>query len=105
MSQFVDVEWFGRDHKIGIALTYDKYDGFKVRMAPIPQFAYQEPDEEQDIRYLMDYAAKIPFEWAWGIFGERMKATWQDKHLPDYSCPTIQYDNRYYDVGTLKEVK
>jgi hypothetical protein len=35
MSEFIEVEWFGREHTIGIVLTYDEHDGFKARMAPV----------------------------------------------------------------------
>lgn len=105
MSRFVDVEWFGREDKIGIVLTYDEHDGFKVRMAPVPKFVHQEPSEEMDIKYLMDNAAKIPFEWAWGIWGSRMKAEWMNEHLSDSDYSVVRYDGRNYNVKTLEEVK
>ncbi|HVA10615.1 MAG TPA: hypothetical protein VNG32_00415 [Candidatus Dormibacteraeota bacterium] len=111
MSKFVDVEWFGREDKIGIVLTYDEFDGFKARMAPSPKFPYQDLNEAQDINYLMSYAAKIPFEWAWGIFGKRMVAEWDDQHpytstsVTEPIMETVRYDHRDYDINTLQEVK
>lgn len=102
MSKFVDVEWFGRDHKIGIVLTYDEHDGFKVRMAPV---FHRDNDEESDIKYLLENAAKVPFEWAWGIWGSRMKAEWMNEHLSDGDFSIIRYDSRKYNVKTLEEVK
>lgn len=100
MSRFVDVEWFGRDHKIGIVLTYDEHDGFKVRMAPVSG-----ESEEADTQFLMREAAKVPFEWAWGIWGSRMKAEWMNEHLSDSDYSVIRYDSRNYNVNTLEEVK
>lgn len=106
MSRFVDVEWFGRDHKIGIVLTYDEHDGFKVRMAPLPSLDFgEEPNEEKDVAWLMENAAKVPFEWAWGIWGSRMKAEWMNEHLADDDFSTIRYDSKEYSVHTLEEVK
>jgi hypothetical protein len=105
MAEFVEVEWFGREDKIGIVLTYDEFDGFKARMSPLPKFPYQEPSEEMDIQYLMREAAKIPFEWAWGIFGGRMKSEWIRRHLADKNYSIIRYDHRDYDAKTLKEVR
>lgn len=103
MSKFVDVEWFGRDQKIGIVLTYDEHDGFKVRMAPLPPGA--ETDETYSIQWLLDNAAKVPFDWAWGIWGSRMKAEWMNEHLADSDYSVIRYDSRNYNVNTLEEVK
>ena len=102
MSEFIEVEWFGREEKIGIVLTYDEHDGFKARMAPIPKFPYQEPSEEEDIKYLMREAAKIPFEWAMGIFGSRMKTEWLHRHLKDKSSSLIRYDGVNYDSKNWK---
>lgn len=114
MSEFVDVTWFGREHTIGIVLTYDEFDGFKARMAPVPLIEYHSglgvniplnTNVEGDVKWLMANAAKIPFEWAWGIFGRRMVAYWQDKHLDLDSWPTVRYDHYDYDVKTLEEVQ
>lgn len=115
MSEFVDVEWFGREQKIGIVLTYDQHDGFKCRMAPLRETMItvagitlpngHRSTEEQDIEWLMKNAAKIPFEWAWGIWGRRMVATWENRHLADGTAKVIRYDGRNYDVKTLEEVK
>lgn len=102
MSRFVDVEWFGRDQKIGIVLTYDEHDGFKVRMAPVPSGS---ESEDADVKWLLANAAKIPFEWAWGIWGSRMKAEWMNEHLSDSDYTVIRYDSRNYNVNTLEEVK
>ena len=106
MSDFVEVEWFGREDKIGIVLTYDQHDGFKARMAPLESNKLSSlGDEEADIKYLMREAAKIPFEWAWGIFKERMLAEWVSRHLPNIDATKIRYDSRDYSVATLQEVK
>lgn len=114
MSDFVDVEWFGREQKIGIVLTYDMHDGFKCRMAPLPFGPLEQGidgpvlvdrSEEADVKWLMANAAKIPFEWAWGIWGKRMKTEWMKRHLANKSWPTVRYDARNYDVKTLEEVK
>ncbi len=105
MSEFIKVEWFGRDNqKVGIVLTYDQHDGFKARMAALPQAypsnAYR-ATEEQDIKWLMKNAAKIPFEWAWGIFGDTMYRFWLERR-PGIEH-IIRYDHRDYDIETLKE--
>lgn len=104
MSEFVEAEWFGREDKIGIILTYDEYDGFKCRMASLPVFLTN-AGEMLGVQWIMDNAAKIPFEWAWGIFGPRMKTEWMHRHLADKVWPTVRYDRRDYDVSTLREVK
>lgn len=104
MSRFIDVEWFGRDQKIGIVLTYDEHDGFKVRMAPLPVFLSDE-DEDAGVKWLMENAAKVPFEWAFGIWGSRMKTEWLHEHLSDSDYSVIRYDSRNYNVKTLEEVK
>jgi hypothetical protein len=106
MSEFVSVEWFGRDSKIGIVLTYDQFDGFKARMAPLPK-AYPADNyrnEEQDIKWLVENAAKIPFEWAWGIFNVWMSILWANRQLPSTH---IRYDGVNYTVNvyTIKEVE
>ncbi|MCA9324422.1 hypothetical protein KC992_04975 [Candidatus Saccharibacteria bacterium] len=100
MSEFVEVEWFGRDHKIGIVLTYDEHDGFKVRMAPI-EAGVQLKSEQADIDWLMKNAAKVPFEWAKGFFGPRMKTEWMRRHLADEEWLTVRYDGKDYDTTTL----
>lgn len=106
MAEFVDVEWFGRSDKIGIVLTYDEHDGFKVRMAPLPRmFDNQNRNEEADITWLMENAAKVPFEWAWGFFKERMIGEQTRRQLPNVDATKIRYDHRDYDVATLQEVK
>lgn len=105
MSEFVEVEWFGRDHKIGIVLTYDEHDGFKARMAPIVLQDWESDlpqTEESDIKYLVDNAAKIPFEWAMGIFGSRMKTEWMHRHLADAPTSLIRYDGVNYDSKNWK---
>lgn len=101
MSEFVEVEWFGRDHKIGIVLTYDEHDGFKARMSPVPIGKLL--SESSNIKWLMENAAKIPFEWAWGIFGNRMKGEWLRRGYRP--AGQVRYDGRRYDVKTLKEVR
>lgn len=103
-SRFVDVEWFGRDQKIGIVLTYSEHDGFKVRMAPLPEFLTN-AGEMLGVQWLMDNAAKVPFEWAFGIWGSRMKAEWMNEHLSDSDYSVIRYDSRNYNVNTLEEVR
>lgn len=100
MTEFVEVEWFGRLRKIGIVLTYDGHDGFKARMAPL----IYGNTEEEDVKYLMENAAKIPFDWAWGIFGKRMLVEWHNRH-GGRNVKTVRYDHRDYDVETLEEVK
>lgn len=105
MSKFVEIEWFGRDHKIGIVLTYDEHDGFKCRMAPLPFFTSDERSEADDIEWLMREAAKVPFEWAWGIFGPRMCTEWVHRNLTAEDYSTIRYDGRMYNVETLEEVR
>lgn len=104
MSKFIDVEWFGRGHKIGIVLTYDEHDGFKVRMSPV-QAGVQLQSEENNIKWIMENAAKIPFEWAWAIWGSRMKTEWIHEHLADGDYSIVRYDSRNYDVKTLQEVE
>lgn len=104
MSEFVEVEWFGREDTIGIVLTYDEFDGFNARMAPVRKGYYMVDllidgtaiyeEERQDVDWLMSHAAKIPFEWAWGIFRHRME-----------TGPIVRYDHRDYDIKTLVEVK
>lgn len=117
MSEFVAVEWFGREDKIGIVLTYDEFDGFKCRMAPIPY----NPDvnipvgvdnggslvfpEDIDIRYLMENAAKVPFEWACGFFKETMMQKWLEVHLEVVPEPPLRYDSINYDLYTLEKMK
>lgn len=103
MSEFVEVEWFGRAQKVGIVLTYDKFDGFKGRMAPLPTFL-ENAGEMLGTQWVMDNAAKIPFEWAWGIFGQRMVTEWQHRHSGEI-CYRVRYDHRDYDVETLKETE
>ena len=108
MSRFVEVEWFGRSAKIGIVLTYDEHDGFKSRMAPLPyvnELGQNLNSEQGDIDWLMANAAKIPFEWAWGIFGERMKAEWMFEHMADSDYSVVRYDGQNYNVNTLERVK
>ncbi len=108
MSEFVEVEWFGREQKIGIVLTYDEHDGFKARMSPLPsalvdgKYLTISRTEEEDIQYLMREAAKIPFEWAWGIFGKRMKVEWMHRHLADEPSNLIRYDGVNYDSKNWK---
>lgn len=99
-TDFIDVEWFGRTEKIGIVLTYNEYDGFKCRMKPVSGVS-----EKIDIKDLMDNAAKIPFRWAWGVWGSRMKAEWMNRHLSDNDFSVLRYDGRDYDKKTLEEVK
>lgn len=105
MSEFVEVEWFGREDKIGIVLTYSEFDGFKARMGPVSwTHPWDDKDyEQQDIDFLMKNAAKIPFEWAWGIFGKRMVSEWHNRH-GGQNVKTVRYDHRDYDIKTLEEV-
>jgi hypothetical protein len=107
MSKFVEVEWFGRDHTIGIVLTYDEFDGFKCRMAPIPKAfpADNNRNEEQDVKWIMQRGAKIPFEWAWGLFGPRMKTEWTQRHLADKKWDTLRYDRHDYPVKPFDQGK
>ena len=104
MSEFVEVEWFGRGHKIGIVLTYDEHDGFKARMSPV-EAGVQLKSESSDIKWIMENAAKIPFEWAWGIFGSRMKTEWMHRHLADEPSSLIRYDSVNYDSKNWKGSK
>jgi hypothetical protein len=53
--------------------------------------------EQYDIKWLMENAAKIPFEWAWGIFGRRMKSEWMRRHLKDAPGSLVRYDGVNYD--------
>ena len=104
MSKFVDVEWFGREDEIGIVLTYDEFDGFKARMAPLPKAARFIPDpedslfwlrdEELDIKWLMENAAKIPFEWAWGIFHHQI-----GRYMDEHNVKVLRYDRQVYQVS------
>lgn len=100
MSEFIDVEWFGREQSIGIVLTYDQFDGFKCRMAPVSG-----ENEKTDAHFVMSQGAKIPFAWAWGIWGKRMIGEWENRHLDDGSATTVRYDHRDYDIKTLQEIK
>lgn len=114
MSEFIEVEWFGRASKIGIVLTYDEHDGFKARMAPLPFKATLhgtteggleiiERSEDDDIKWLMENAAKVPFDWAWGIFGPRMRSEWGIRHMVE-KPEVIRYHRRDYDIKTLQDV-
>lgn len=97
MSEFVEVEWFGREQKIGVVLTYDQHDGFKARMAPLP--GPHDGGETQDIEYLMREAAKIPAEWAYGIFGKRMISEYMRRNLWDKSRCSFRYDRVNYKTN------
>lgn len=105
MTEFVDVEWFGRDTKVGIVLTHDEFDGFKARMAPLP-FEYVYASERAGVDWMMQNAAKIPFEWAWGIFKEQMLIDWRIRNPGvDVTQAVIRYDHHTYKASTGELVK
>lgn len=98
MSKFVEVEWLSAMNTVGYVLTYDEHDGFKVRSdwAGIGTGHF---DESEDIRSIMEMGAKVPFDWAWAIFGARMIAHMEGL-LGDRPA-VIQYDRIKYDLRKL----
>lgn len=101
MSKFVEVEWLSAMNTVGYVLTYDEHDGFKVRSdwAGIDTGHF---DESEDIRAIMEMGAKVPFEWAWAIFGARMIAYVED--LVGDTPGAIRYDRQVYNLSKLPKL-
>lgn len=94
MTTVIETEWLSSIETVGFVLTYDDHDGFKVRCG-VAKF----DDETLDQNYILGHGAKIPFDWAWGIFGQRMVVEAEIRNPALNEVKSIRYDGSDREVN------
>ena len=100
----IDVEWLDISASvfpplfthIGFVLIFNEHAGFKVYAGM--SIHGNSPDE--NAKFIYENGTKIPFNWAWGIWGKRMETEWMHRHLADYDevKNIIRYDGVNHEI-------